>query len=218
MGRVPPVGVARELLDSLFDRIAGVGIGLLALHHCERQPIHKQYDIRADVGLELAWRLDSELVDRVKAVVLPIAPVDQAGGRAELTGQLVAISESTVLRQRLEGRLIYLQQLAALSGDLREQFVELSVGQPFAPIREPVDPSHGLAEYVLQCDIAKAGAQAAGGVLRDAFPLVDHLPALGGQLIKKGLLYDEVLGHGACVPYGDAVRMAASLTTLTRSM
>ena len=179
-----------------MQRVGGVGVANLGLHHHQGDAVDEQDNVRDDAALHTARCIDAELVDGVESVAAGIAEIDQLHHRVGLTGDLVAVDLG--LEQQGLHHLVALQQGAArLAHDLIVQVAQLAVGQPGAAVRIAVDRPHRLAKHPRQQPLAKVFAQAFGRFRGDApLTLVEHLPAQRLQLVEKGFFDVEVFRHG----------------------
>ena len=200
--------IALKLHKRFLHRV-GTGLGaLLAFHHRERDAIHEQHDVRNDERLHAARCIDAELVDGVKLVALGMLEIDQAHHRVALAGQFIRIC-LRFEQQRLNGFIGFKQRAVRLAQQLAAQVFELAVSQPCAIVIGAVDCPHRCIEYIGQQPLAEVGAQAGRSVLRHPRALIDHVPALFGQLLKERLFDLGIFAHGlsantarCCRPFG----------------
>ena len=194
-GLGPAPHVALQLHKGFLHRVGAGGRAFLALHHRQRNAVHEQHDVGHHEFAHAARRGNAELVDGVEAVAFGVVEVDQPHHRVHLAGGLVHVHLR--LDQQLVGRLVGLQQRALrLAEQLRFQLVELGLGKPRRAVGQQVDGAHRVAEHTGQPPWPKAAAQAGSRVLRQLRALVDHRPALGGQLRQEGAFDFGVFAHG----------------------
>ena len=93
-----------------------------------------------------AGRVDAELVDGVKTVVLEVRKINQLYHRVSLARGLVNIHLR--LEQQRRNRLVGLQQRAiGLAQQLAAQVIQLSVGEPRCAIGQGVDAAHRCGKH-----------------------------------------------------------------------
>ena len=191
-------GAAAHVALQLHKRLLhGVGAGfrtLFALHHHQRYAVHTQHDVGNHERLHAARRVHPKLVDGMKPVVGWRVEVNQPHHRVGLARQLVAVG--LCLEQQGLHRLVGLQQRAVgVAGELGAQIVQLPGRQPGLAAGGGVDGPHRFVKHTGQQGLAKVLAQAGGCVLRHARALVNHRPALGGQLVQEGAFDFGVFAH-----------------------
>lgn len=188
------VHVAPQLLEGLVHRVGAVGAALLALHHDQRDAVHEQHDVENDELLHPARRVDAELVDGEKAIILRIGEVDQLHHRILLATDLVHIHLR--LEQQLLDRLVGLQQGAiGPTQDLVMQILQLLVSQPGLTLGGHVQRRDRSGKQLRQNPLAEVQAQALAWIGGNVRSLVDDLPAQSLQLLQEGLFYFRVLAH-----------------------
>lgn len=98
-------------------------------------------------------------------------------------------------QQRLNRLVGFEQRSVRMASQLLPQIVQLTIGQPGLARIGSIDRAHCLAEHFRQHPLPKAVAQTGRRVLRHARPLVDHRPALLGELAQEGLFDFGVFRH-----------------------
>ena len=122
--------IALQLHKGLLHGIGAGRSALLALHHRQRNAVHKQHNVRNDELLHAARRIDAELVDGVELIVFRVGEIDQLDHRVLLAGHFVDIHLG--LEQQLLNGLVGLQQGAVgLAQNLVVQVIQLLVSQPW---------------------------------------------------------------------------------------
>ena len=132
---IAQVGVATQLADALRHGIGDEGG--LALHHCQRQPIHEEGDVGND---SLGRTLNLELVNAKELVVLWDVKVNEFDRLPTATTAQILIN-TEVLGETFPEPLICLHQRGGLNqGDFTDHLAEVF----------PTDPGIDALDGLLQ--------------------------------------------------------------------